>query len=279
MVSIDSETLFNVAASIVATIAALTFILNVDYGYSPISKIAIVVAFLAAILLITQVSSDYQLTVLGYGVIVTTGIALYFDVANTFDADTLVTVAGLLVIAAVLFGLRTRLDESDRFLTGTQARYLLLGVALLAALVLVVDVSTGGLTYDLRPEQRVEFGDTRGEAATVATVIARNPTPLPERVDAPNYEVCAAGDWSDYRRQPDPDEPPRELRLHANVEDGYNEYVYGFGEKTYPVVLHVDPSAVGGESFPIRVTDGCPTDDTGGPYIALFDRGSDPGVR
>lgn len=273
MVDIDSETLFNAAAAIVATIAAVMFILSVDTGYSPATTVTLVLAFLAGILLITQVTEDYQLTVLGYGVIVITGVALYFELVNTFDADTIVTVTGLLVIAAALFGLRSWLDEADHLLTGTQARTLFVAVLVLAAVVAAVDVATGGPVYDLQPDQRVEFptGD-RGHEVRIGTLLVRNPTPLPERVDAPHYEACTAGDWTPYRTQRDPGEPPRPVRINLDVQDGYNEHVFGFATKTYPAVLHADPSALGGESFPVRRTESCPTDETGSPYIAVFEQ-------
>lgn len=271
MVQLNSETLFNAAAAIVATIAALIFIVNVEFDYSPVSKVALVLAFLAGILLITQRTGDNQLTVLGYGVIVTSCVALFFDAVNTFDAGNTLTALGLLVIAALLFALRTRLDENHRFLTGTGARNLFGVLAALAAVVLVVDVATGGLAYELRPESEVEVvEEPRGESR-IATLVVTNPTPFPERVDTPRYAVCPAGNWSEFAPPSEPGEPEREVRLHVDVQSGYNEHVFGYGTRSYPVFVYLDGADLDGETFPVETTSGCPDEGAGSPYIALFE--------
>lgn len=273
MVELDSETLFNGAAAVVATVAALMFVFNVEFPYSPVSKVALVATFLAGIFLITQRTGDYQLTVLGYGVVVTTAVGLFFEVANTFDVGTTLTVFGLLVIAGLLFALRTRLDEENRFVSGTVAGYLLAAVAVLAALVLVVDVATGGLAYELQPESEVEIAgqhEHRGESR-IASLVVSNPTPLPERVETPRYEACAAGNWSAYAPPTPEGEPEREASLHANVQSGYDEHVLPFGAKTHPITVYVNDADVEGESFRVETTGECPDEDTGTPYIALFE--------
>jgi len=79
MVDIDSETLFNAAAALVATIAVVMFVTSVDLGYSPVSEAALVVTFLAAgVFAITQRSEDYQLILFGYAVVVTALLARFF---------------------------------------------------------------------------------------------------------------------------------------------------------------------------------------------------------
>ena len=282
MVDVDSETLFNVAAAIISTIAALMFVLNVDLGYSPVSKIALVLLFLAVVFAVAQRTDDRQLTVLGYGVVVTSAVALLFDVAETFRVEDALTVLGLLAVAGLLFFLRTRLGEDEHLVSGRQASRLLGAVAVLAAAVLVVDVVTGGLAYELRPESQIEYPDSaveNREQLRIATVVATNPTPFPERVEAPRYEVCAAGNWSAYRPPSGEGEPERRVHVHANVEDGYNEHVFGFGQKAYPVTLHVQATNVEGESFPVRTTDECPGEETGEPYVALFEAPEDRGYR
>lgn len=277
MVDIDSETLFNGAAAVVSTIAVLFFVLNVDFGYSPVSKIALVTLFLAGVFAVTQRTPDHQLTFLGYGVMVTVGVALFFDVVNTFDVGNALTVGGLLAIAGLLFSLRMRLDEDNHFVTGAGATYAFGVVAVLAVSVLVVDVVTGGLAYELQPESEVEYADAGREEARIASVLVTNPTPFPERVEAPDYRVCTAGDWSAFEPPSDPGERREPVRAHANVRDGYGEFVFGYGTKAYPVTLHIEGADVRGETFPVRTTSACPDEDAGPPYLALFEaRGDRP---
>ena len=272
MVTLDSETLFNTAAAIVATIALVFFVTNVDVGFSPVTELALVLVFLAGVFAITQRTDDRQLTVLGYGVIVVSVVAVFFDLVNTFDAGDELTVLGLLVIAAALFGLRTRLDDDSHFVSGRWATTALVVVAVLAAGVLVVDVATGSLQYELQPVAEVQFGDgVEHEGVRVASVVVSNPTPLPEKVEAPRFGACAVGNWSAYRHPAEPGEPERPVRVHASVRDGYNEYVFGFGTKTYPVVLHVNGANLGGETFTVRRTDSCPDDETGAPSLAVYE--------
>lgn len=270
MVDVDSETLFNTAAAAVATIAVVQFVLNVDLGYSPVSEVALAVGFLAGVFAITQRTDDRQQTVLGYGVVVVSGVALFFDVMGTFGVDDGVTVLGLLVIAGVLFGLRTRLDDESRFVDGRRATYAFGVVAGLAVAILLVDVVTGGLAYELQPASEVELSDSRRDEVRVASVVATNPTPFPERVEAPDYRACAAGDWSSFRPPSEPGEPDREVRVGVHVQDGYNEHVFGFGTKRYPVVLNYGAANTSGETFPVRVTEACPDEGAGAPYVALF---------
>ncbi|ESP87298.1 hypothetical protein [Candidatus Halobonum tyrrellensis] len=270
MVDIDSETLFTVAAAAVATVAAVIFVLSVDFGHSPVSEVALAAAFLAGVFALTQRTDDRQSAVLGYGVVVVVSVALFFDVVNTFDVGDLPTVVGLLCIAALLFWLRTRLDERSRFTTGTRARNVFAVVAALAAVVVVVDVATGGLAYELRPASQVEVPDAQRDRVRVATVTASNPTPLPERVDPPRYEACAAGNWSAFEPPTEPDGRRRAVRATLDVQAGYDEYVLGFGAKTYPVELYLDGANLTGETFPVRTTADCPDEETGSPYVAVF---------
>jgi FtsH-binding integral membrane protein len=150
MVDIDSETLFNAAAALVATIAVVMFVTSVDLGYSPVSEAALVVTFLAGVFAITQRSEDYQLILFGYAVVVTALLALFFDLVGTFDVGSELTVLGLLVLAALLFGLRTRLDAESHFVSGRRATYGFVAVGALAAAVVLVDVATGGIAYELQ---------------------------------------------------------------------------------------------------------------------------------
>jgi hypothetical protein len=276
MVDIDSETLFNGAAAALTTLAVLFFILNVEFNYSPVSKVAIVFLFLALVLAISQRTDDAQLTLLGYGVVVVSVVGLFFDVVNTFNVGSELTVLGLLLLAAVLFALRTRFDDRNHLLTGRQAASLLGVVAVLAVVVLAVDVATGGLAYELQPESQIEIAESPREDLRVASVVVTNPTPLPERVETPNYAACAAGDWSEYRLPSEPGrERPSAPRVHLNVQDGYNEHVMSFGSKTYPVTLYLDAANATGETFRIEQTSSCPDDESGTPYIAIYERAMD----
>ncbi|WP_435184185.1 hypothetical protein [Halobellus sp. EA9] len=280
MVDIDSETLFNGAAAALTTVAVLFFVFNVEWGYSPVSKVLLALAFLAGVFAVSQRTEDRQLTLLGYGVVVASVVGVFFDLVNTLEAGNAVTVFGLLALALVLFGLRTRFDERNHLLTAGGATRLLGALAVVAGVVLVVDVATGGLAYELQPGSQVEITQSPRDELRVASVVATNPTPLPERVETPDYAVCTAGDWSEYRQ---PTEPGRERPpVHAdlNVQDGYNEHVMSFGSKTYPVTLYLDAANVSGETFSVRRTDACPDDATGEPYLAIFESSSDrPDVR
>lgn len=274
MVDIDSETLFNGAAAAVATIAVLVFLLNVDFPYSPATKYALAVGFLVGVFAITQRTDDYQLALFGYAAILVSAVALFFQLVNNFDLGNTATVLGLLVIAAVIFSLRSLLDGGSQFVSGRRATAAFGVIAVVVVLVLVVDVATGGLAYELQPQSQVEFegdGERRyGGQARIGTMVVSNPTPLPERVDTPRYESCAVGNWSAYRLQPEPEEPPRPVHLHLRIEDSYNEHVFGFGSKSYPVVLNAEINASGDATFPVEMTDSCPGTETGSPYVAVF---------
>ncbi|MFA1609807.1 hypothetical protein [Halobellus rubicundus] len=275
MVDIDSETLFNGAAAALTTIAVLFFVFNVEWGYSPVSKVLLALAFLAGVFAITQRTEDRQLTFLGYASLVISLVGLLFYLVNTFAGDDVVAVVGLLVLAVALFVLRTRFDDRNHLLTAERATTLLGVLVVVAAVVLVADVATGGLAYELQPQSQVEVAQSPRGDLRVASVVVTNPTPLPERVETPDYAVCAAGDWSEFRR---PSEPGRErppVRANLNVQDGYNEHVMSFGSKTYPVTLYLDAANVSGETFSVRRTDACPDDATGEPYLAIFESSSD----
>ncbi|MFB6250288.1 MAG: hypothetical protein ABEI27_01145 [Halobellus sp.] len=272
MVDIDSETLFNSAAAVLTTAAALFFISSVELGVSPVSRILLVLAFLSGVFAISQRTDDRQVTLLAYGVVVVSIVGIFLDLVNTFDAGNSTLVAGLLVLAAVLFGLRTRFDDQNRLLTSTQATYLLGAVAVLAVVVLVVDVGTGGLTYELQPQGQVEITESPRENTRVASVAVTNPTPLPERVKMPNYAACAAGDWSEYRQSEPERDRPLPVRVNINVDDGYNDHLMSFGSKTYSVSMYLDATNTTGEAFPVQRTDACPSDESGAPYIAIFER-------
>ena len=273
MVAVDAETLFNAAAATLATAAVLVFVFNADLGYSPVSEVAVVAAFLAGVVAITQRTDDRQLTFLGYGAVVVSAVGVFADVVNTLDLGSGVTALGLLGIAAALFGLRARLDDANRLVSGATATRLFGVLAAIAVVIVLVDVVTGGLAYELQPEPRVEITADPRQNPVVATVTVTNPTPLPERVDTPRYEACAAGDWSDYRRPAEPDRTERPpVRAGLNVDDGYNDHVLGFSSRTYPAYLFLDAADVAGETFPVERTAACPDDD-GAPYVAIFPAG------
>ena len=276
MVDVDSETLFNAGAAVLTTVAVLVFVFNVELGYSPVSEVAIVAAFLAGVVAITQRTEDRQLTFLGYGVVVVSTVGVFVDAVNTLDLGSEVTVLGLLGIAAALFGLRARLDDANRLVSPRTATYLFGALATVAVVILAVDVVTGGLAYELQPENRIEVTDNPRENPVAATVTATNPTPLPERVDTPRYQVCAAGDWSDYRHSGEPEAAERPpVRANLNVDDGYNDHVLGFSSRTYRAYVFLDAANLTGETFPVERTSACPDDDTGEPYVAIYE-GGDP---
>ena len=274
MVDVDSETLFNAGAAALTTVAVLVFVFNVDLGFSPVTTIAVAAAFLAGVVAITQRTDDRQQTFFGYGVVVVSTVGVFADVVNTLDLGSGVTALGLLGIAAALFGLRARLDDANRLVSGATATRLFGALAAVAVVIVLVDVVTGGLAYELQPENRIEIdGDSR-QNPVAATVVVTNPTPLPERVDTPRYEVCAAGDWSEYQRPAEPEATERPpVRANLNVDDGYNDHVLGFSSRTYRAYLFLDATNATGESFAVERTSACPDDDTGEPYVAIYEGG------
>ena len=279
MVDVDSETLFNAAAAVLTTVAVLVFVFNVDLGLSPVTTVAVAAAFLAGVVAITQRTDDRQLTFLGYGVVVVSTVGVFVDFVNTLDLGSGAAVIGFLVIAAALFGLRARLDDANRLVSDRTATYLFGALTAVAVVIVVVDVVSGGLAYELQPENRIEIDRDSRQNPVAATVTVTNPTPLPERVDTPRYEVCAAGDWSEYQRPGEPEATERPpVRANLNVDDGYNDHVLGFSSRTYPAYLYLDAANVSGESFAVERTSACPDDDTGEPYIAVYED-TDPRYR
>lgn len=282
MVDIDSETLFNGTAAAITTIAVLVYLLNVEFPYSPVTKYALAIGFLGGVFALTQRASSYQLVLFGYAVILISAVAMYFEIISTFNLGNTATVLGLLIIAAAIFLLRDGLDENSQFLTGQQATIVFGVILAVVGVVLVVDVVSGGLAYELQTQQQVTFAGApeHGGQDRVGTLVVRNPTPLPERVDTPTYAACTVGNWSAYRPQPNPEAPPEEVRVHLRVEDGYNEHIMSFGTKSYPVVLNAELLAGGDTAFPIERTDACPDAETGRPYIAIFETtGARPDYR
>lgn len=272
MVNIDSEAVFNVGAGVLATVAALFFLVNVDLGQSPVTTWLVVGAFIAGVFAVTQRADDTQVTAVGYGVVVVTGVGLLFELVNTFDVGDIAIVLGLLVLAGVLFALRSRLDDHAHLMGGRRATLVFGSLATLAALVVIVDVATGAVAYELQPEAEIQVSEERRDEIRVATVVASNPNPLPERVDAPRYEACAAGDWSEYRpSEPEAEGPEEEVRLNLRVDDGYDEHVMSFSTRRFPATLYVIAENVSGETFPVRMTEECPDESTGEAYVALYE--------
>lgn len=275
MLDLDSETLFNAAAAVITTVAVGIFTLNVDLGYSPVSKILLVVCFLTGIFALTQRTAEHQLTLLGYGVVVVSLLVLFFETVDTFDLGDAVTVLGLLAIAVVLFGSRFVLDADNRFVTGRQATYALGVVVVVTVIVLMADVATGGLAYELRLANEVTVPESDREQMRVGSLVVTNPTPLPERVDWPRFAVCTAGNWSAYRPTTDEQDERPPIHVDLHVATGYGDHVTSYGSATYPAELHLRGKGIGGETFPVERTDRCPVSDTGKPYIAVFESGSD----
>lgn len=269
--NLDSETLFNAAAAAISTIAVVIFVLDHQFPYSPVSKLVLVVAFLGGVFAVTQSSRDDQLALLGYGVIVVSAFALFLDLTNRFNTGTTVQVLGLLAMAMVLFGIRISLDHRTRFVSGNRAKQAFAGLVVLAALVLTVDVVTGGLAYELKTQSEVEFSGGMEPAAQVGSIVVTNPGPFPERVDVPHYGVCAAGDWSAYQPESN-DGDTHPVDAHLRIERQYGQHVFGFGEKRYPAIVQLHAQDVRGERFLVQRTDACPDDESGDPYLAVFER-------
>lgn len=275
MIDVDTETLLNTAAAVVTTIAVGIFTLNVNLGYSPVSKMLLVVCFLTGIFALTQRTTDQQLAMLGYGVIVVSLLVLFFETVSTFELGDAVTALGLLVIAAVLFASRLTLDADNRFVTGRQATYALVAVAFVTGTVLTMDVATGGLAYELQLESEVTIPEGVQEQTRIGSLAVTNPTPLPERINEPGYAVCTAGNWSAYRPSSEErdERPPVDSDLH--VEAGHSDHVMSYGSTDHPVKLHLEGQGLAGETIPIKRTDGCPDTNTGDPYLAVFESSGD----
>lgn len=269
--NIDSETLFNAAAAAVSTIAVIIFIIDHQFPYSPASKVLLVAAFLGGVFAITQSTSDDQLTLLGYAVIVVSSFALFLDLTSQFNVETTGQVLVLLGLAMVLFGLRMQLGDRSRFVTGARAKQLFAALVVLAAVILTIDVVTGGLAYELQTQPQVEITGEREPAGQIGTLVISNPGPFPERVDAPQYSVCTAGNWSAYQPTVG-DGERRPVDAYLRIDRTYGEHVFSFGEKRYAAVVQFHAANVTGEQFSVQRTDGCPDDDTGEPYLAVFER-------
>jgi len=268
---VDSETLFNAAAAAVSTIAVIIFIVDHQFPYSPASKVLLVAAFLGGVFAITQATSDDQLTLLGYGVIVVSSFTLFLDLTNQFNVETTTQVLVLLGLAMALFGLRMRLGDRSRFVTGARAKQVFAGVVVLAALVVTVDVVTGGLAYELQTHSEVEITGEQEPTGQIGSLVISNPGPFPERVDVPQYGVCTAGNWSAYRPTTG-DGEQRPVDAYLRIERTYGEHVFSFGEKRYSAVVQFHAANVTGEQFRVQQTDGCPEDESGDPYLAVFER-------
>lgn len=276
MVDVDSEVLFDAAAAFVTTVAIGVFVVNVDWPHSPVSKLLLVLAVLAGVFAVSQHTGDATTRLLGYAVVLVSTLVVFFDVVGAFGLGDAVATVGLFVLAIVLYGLRTHLDESSRFVSGRTATLAFGALAALAAVVLVVDVVTGAVAVELQVAPQVQF-QADGETATAAgTVVVSNPTPLPEEVHTPRIGACAAGNWSAYQRVVDGESRP--VDMHASVRHSYGDVVWGGGERSYPVRLHVGARNVAGESFPVQRTASCPDDEDGQPYVALYEIESPPGV-
>lgn len=270
MVNIDSETVFNVGAGVLGTVAALFFLVNVDLGQSPVTTWLVVVAFIFGVFALTQRADDRQVSAVGYGVVVVTGVGLLLELVNTFGVGDIVIVLGLLVVAAALFALRDRLDEQAHLMSGRRATVAFGVLATLATLVVVVDVATGTVAYELQPESEIQVSEERRDEIRVATLVASNQSPLPERIEAPRYQACAAGDWSEFRPS-GPEGPEDEVRLNLRVDDGYDEHVMSFSTRRFPATLYVAAENVSGETFTVRMTEDCPDQSSGEPYVALYE--------
>lgn len=272
---IDSETLFNGAAAAVSTVAVVLFIVDHQFPYSPVSKVVLVAAFLGGVFAITQATSDDQLALFGYGVVVVSAFALVLDLTTVFDVGTTLQVLVLLALATALFGIRSALDHRTRFVSGRRAKQAFAALIVLAALVLTVDVVTGGLAYELQTQSTVQISDRREPAGQIGSVVVSNPGPFPLQVDVPHYDVCTAGDWSAYQPQSS-DGEPRPVDAHLRIERQYGEHVFGFGEKRYPAFVQLYAANVTGEQFPVQRTRTCPDDGSGDPYLAVYERTENP---
>jgi len=270
---LDSETLFNTAAAAVAVVAVVLFVLDHQFPYSPVSKAMIVIAFCGGVFALSQRTDDAQLTVLCYGVVVISVVALVLELTTQFDVGGTLQVVALLTLALVLFGLRTRLDERNRFVAGRRASRLFAALAVLAVVVVTVDVVTGGLAYELQTQQQVQVSGDREPGAQLGSVAVSNPGLFPHQIDIPRYGVCTAGNWSSYRPQHDGETRPVDASLRVDRE--YGEYVFGFGEARYPAVVQVHAANVSGEQFGVERTERCPDDESGDPYLAVFERSED----
>lgn len=268
---IDSETLFNAAAAAVSTIAVIIFIVDHQFPYSPASKLVLVAAFLGGVFAITQATSDDQLTLLGYGVIVVSSFALFLDLTTQFNVGTTLQVLVLLALAMALFGLRMGLGDRSRFVTGARGKQVFAALVVLAALVVTVDVVTGGLAYELQTQSDVEISGDREPAGEIGSLVISNPGPFPERVDVPAYAVCTAGNWSAYQPTTG-DGEQRPVDAYLRIDRTYGEHVFGFGEKRYSAVVQFHAANVTGEQFRVERTEGCPDDERGEPYLAVFER-------
>jgi len=277
MVSVDSELLFDAAAAAITVVAVLVFAFNVDLGGSPLAEQALLVAFLAGVFAVTQRSGDRRRVVAGYAVVVVGALALVVDAVTAFSLGPTATVLALLALAGALFGLRGRLGADGTLVSGRTATRALVALAVLAAAVLLVDVVTGGLAYELRLQETVELRGEDVAGGAAGTLLAANPTPLPEPVDAPRYRACAAGNWSAYELGGEEERPGDRVRADADVGGAYDDQVDPFDRRRYPVEIRVIGVSMDGVAVPVEVAAECPeADDDGDPYVVVFAVDGDP---
>ena len=273
----DSETLLNGAAAAVTTIAVIIFIIDRGFPYSPVTKTMLVVAFLAGVFAVSQATDDDQLTLLGYGVVVVSTVALLIDLSNKFDLGTTGQVLLLLGLAVALFGLRMQLDDRSRFTSGARAKQAFAALAAVAVVVLTIDVVSGGLAYELQTQQQVEIsgGENPEVGGTIGEVVVTNNGPFPQQIDMPRYSVCAAGNWSEYQFQ-ESDGETRPVNAHLRVDRDYGDHVFGFAQKRYDAVVRLHAQNASGEQFRVEQTEACPDEETGEPYLAVYERDDRP---
>jgi hypothetical protein len=94
-----------------------------------------------------------------------------------------------LAASSMLFiGLGYLLRERERRLSLRQARYVLVGVAVLASLLVLIDLLGGGIVYTATLESQVTMGEE--PQAVVGTVVAQNEFVAARTVSSPSVDAC-----------------------------------------------------------------------------------------
>jgi hypothetical protein len=135
------ESTFTVFAGLLTTISLIAYIPNVAAFDSWLSNAAIIFVVLAGVFAITQRTRDDTVRRTGYATIVVTGLPFAMRLPVGDSPETLLSVVGLLTLAALLYGVpRLALDDDDQFVAPAYATYGFLLTLLAGSILVVVDL-------------------------------------------------------------------------------------------------------------------------------------------
>jgi hypothetical protein len=267
----DADAVFGAVAVGISGGAAGLLLTDAGVVHSPVSRATLVVTHFVGLIALSQATNDDRLTLWAYVAIVVSAVAVVLEVTDTVAIATLGGALVLFLLTIALFDIAARFGAPGRFVSGPRVKQLFVAVVVLAAVVVTVDVVSGGLAYELRTgeEAHVAAGSDAAPVAFLGEIAVTNSGPFPQRVSIPEYDVCPAGNWSAYRPKTG-DGETLPVTAHLEADGYYGEYVSGFEQQRYAAILLLGAENVDGKSFPIERTDRCPDEDDAEPYLAVF---------